>query len=58
MAPDSICYFFEGPGDAVASNGDLVEDNGGLNPAYKGRPVTVIGLSANPQLRQRGGLIL
>lgn len=58
MAPDSICYFFEGAGDAVASNGDLVEANGGLNPAYKGRPVTVIGLSANPHLRQRGGLIL
>lgn len=58
MAPDSICYFFEGEGDAVASNGDLVEDSGALNPTYKGRPVTLIGLSANPHLRQHGGLIL
>lgn len=58
MAPDSICYFFEGKGDAVASNGDLVEDSGALNPAYKGRPVSVIGLTANAHLRVPGGLIL
>lgn len=58
MAPDSICYFFEGQGDAVASNGDLVESSGGLNPAYKGRPVAVIGVVANAQLRVPGGLIL
>lgn len=58
MAPDGICWFFEGPGDAVASNGDLVESDGSLNPAYKGRRVTLLGLSANPLLRERGGLIL
>lgn len=58
MAPDGICWFFEGPGDAVASNGDLVESDGSLNPAYKGRRVSLLGLSANPLLRERGGLIL
>lgn len=58
MAPDSICWFFEGEGDAVASNGDIVQADGSLNPAYRGRPVTLMGLSANPLLRVPGGLIL
>lgn len=58
MAPDSIAYFFEGTGDAVASNGDVVQADGSLNPSYKDRPVTVIGLAANPQLRIPHGLIL
>lgn len=58
MAPDGICWFFEGEGDAVASNGDIVQADGSLNPAYRGRPVTLLGLSANPLLRVPGGLIL
>lgn len=58
MAPDSICWFFEGDGDVVASNGDIVLPDGSLNPAYRGRPVTLLGLSANPLLRVPGGLIL
>jgi uncharacterized protein len=58
MAPDSICWFFEGDGEVVASNGDIVQPDGSLNPAYRGRPVTLLGLSANPLLRVPGGLIL
>jgi DUF917 family protein len=58
MAPDGICWFFGGEGDAVASNGDIVQADGSLNPAYRGRPVTLLGLSANPLLRESGGLIL
>ena len=58
MAPAGICWFFEGAGDAVASNGDLVQPDGSLSPAYRGRPVTLLGLVANPLLRERGGLIL
>lgn len=58
MAPDSICWFFEGAGDAVASNGDIVLASGGLNPAYSRRPVALIGLVADHHLRQPGGLIL
>jgi len=58
MAPDGICWFFEGEGDAVASNGDIVQADGSLNPAYRGRPATLLGLSANPLLRVPGGLIL
>lgn len=62
MAPDGIAYFFEvgagEPGQAVASNGDLLNPDGTLKPQYKDRPVTVLGLSANPLLREPGGLIL
>lgn len=58
MAPDSLCWFFEGEGDAVASNGDLVQPDGRLNPAYRGRPVTLLGLPAAAPLRVPGGLIL
>lgn len=65
MAPDGIAYFFEADagrvghaGDAVASNGDLLQPDGSLNPVYKDRKVTVLGLSANPLLREPGGLIL
>lgn len=62
MAPDGIAYFFEADaghaGDAVASNGDLLQPDGTLNPVYKDRKVTLLGLSANPILREPGGLIL
>jgi hypothetical protein len=58
LAPDSISYFVLGKGQAVFSNGDLVQDDGSLNPAVKGRKVVVLGLSANPVLRKPNGLIL
>lgn len=58
MAPDSICWFFQGEGDAVASNGDLVQPDGRLNPAYRGRPVVLLGLPAADPLRVADGLIL
>lgn len=62
MAPDSIAYFFDvgpdGQGQAVASNGDLLNPDGSLNPAFKDRPVTVLGLAANAHLRVPNGLIL
>lgn len=58
MAPDGIAYFVEGPGQAVFSNGDLLQSDGTLNPAVKGRPVALLGLSADPVLREKNGLIL
>lgn len=58
MAPDGIAYFALGKGQAVFSNGDLVQDDGSLNPAIKGRELVLLGLSANPALRVPGGLIL
>ncbi|MEO4046623.1 DUF917 domain-containing protein [Pseudomonas sp. CAU 1711] len=58
MAPDSLAYFVGGPGQKVFSNGDLVMEDGSLNPAVRGRPVTVLGIEASPALRQPGGLIL
>jgi DUF917 family protein len=58
MAPDSIAYFALGQGQAVFSNGDLVEADGSLSPAIQGREVVVLGLAANQALRRPGGLIL
>lgn len=58
MAPDSISYFVLGKGQAVFSNGDLVQDDGTLSPDIKGRKVVVLGMAANPNLRIPGGLIL
>ena len=58
MAPDSIAYFVEGAGQAVYSNGDLVQADGSLNPALKGRKVTLLGLAADAALRVPKGLIL
>jgi DUF917 family protein len=58
MAPDSISYFVEGEGQAVYSNGDLVLPDGSLNPAVRQRKVTVLGIQADPALREQGGLIL
>lgn len=58
MAPDSLAYFVEGPGQQVFSNGDLVQDDGSLNPILKGRKITLIGLAADRALSEPGGLIL
>ncbi|MGH6646346.1 DUF917 domain-containing protein [Aquabacterium sp.] len=58
LAPDGIAYFVEGAGQSVFSNGDLVLSDGSLNPAVKGRQVTLLGLSANAALRIPDGLIL
>ncbi len=58
MAPDSLCYFVEGPGQQVYSNGDLVQKDGTLTPSVRGRKVALLGLKSDPALRQPGGLIL
>ncbi|MDP3847270.1 MAG: DUF917 domain-containing protein [Pseudomonas sp.] len=58
MAPDSIAYFVEGPGNAVLSNGDVVQADGSISPALQQRRVTLLAWQAEPQLREPGGLIL
>lgn len=58
MAPDSLAYFVEGPGQAVYSNGDLVLADGSLNPEVRQRTVTLLAWQADPALRTPGGLIL
>ncbi|MBB3104370.1 DUF917 domain-containing protein [Azomonas macrocytogenes] len=58
LAPDSLAYFVEGPGQAVYSNGDLVLANGELAPEVKQRTVTLLAWQADPALRIPGGLIL
>ncbi|WP_046167156.1 DUF917 domain-containing protein [Chromobacterium vaccinii] len=55
-APDAICYFVEGDGQHVFSNGDLSGDDHGLDPAVRGRKAAVIALPAAAPLRK--GLIL
>ncbi|WP_027796846.1 DUF917 domain-containing protein [Paraburkholderia acidipaludis] len=57
LAPDSVAYFVEGEGQSIFTNGDLVQDNGKLNPAIGKRPVTLIAWRAEPELR-KPGLIL
>jgi uncharacterized protein len=57
LAPDSVAYFVEGEGQSIFTNGDLVQDNGRLNPAIGKRPVTLIGWRAEPELT-KAGLIL
>lgn len=57
LAPDSVAYFVEGEGQSIFTNGDLVQDNGALNPAIGKRPVTLIAWRAEPELR-KPGLIL
>ncbi|MFT0168624.1 DUF917 family protein [Paraburkholderia mimosarum] len=54
LAPDSVAYFVDGEGQSIFSNGDLVLDNGSLNPAIGKRPVTLIAWRAEPALRQPG----
>lgn len=58
LAPDSLAYFVEGPGQAVYSNGDLVLADGSLNPEVRQRTVTLLAWQADPALRTPGGLIL
>lgn len=58
MAPDSIAWFVEGGTENVYSNGDLVQADGSLNPALKQRRVSLIGIVADPAIRQPGGEIL
>jgi len=56
VAPDSIAYFVEGKGQAVYSNGDLVLDNGQLNPTVKDRKIVLLAWQADRALTH--GLIL
>jgi DUF917 family protein len=61
MAPDSIAYFLEnvtnedGSPQYVASNGDLVDQVGNILPKYANARVTVIGIPADPVLRETKG---
>jgi hypothetical protein len=57
LAPDSVACFVGGEGQSVFSNGDLVNNDGSLNPAIGKRPVTLIAWRAEAQLR-KPGLIL
>ena len=54
MAPDSVAYFVGGEGQSIFSNGDLVQDDGSLNPAIGKRPVTLIAWRAEAELRKPG----
>lgn len=56
MAPDSLNYFVAGDGQAVYSNGDLMDDNE-LVPSVRGRCFSVIGVEAAAPLRERNGII-
>ncbi|MCP2084223.1 UNVERIFIED_ORG: DUF917 family protein [Paraburkholderia sediminicola] len=57
LSPDSVAYFVGGEGQSIYSNGDLVQDDGSLNPAIGKRPVTLIAWRAEAELR-KPGLIL
>jgi hypothetical protein len=57
LSPDSVAYFVGGEGQSIFSNGDLVQDDGSLNPAVGKRPVTLIAWRAKAELR-KPGLIL
>lgn len=58
MAPDSIAYFVEGPGTAVFSNGDVVQEHGGISPELRQRKVTLLAWQAQAPLLEENGLIL
>lgn len=58
MAPDGICYFVEGDGQHVYSNGDLVQTDGSIVPSVQGRKVVLLGLKADKALRKPDGLVL
>jgi DUF917 family protein len=58
LAPDCVAYFVEGGEQAIFTNGDLVAEDGSLNPAVRGRKVTLLAWEAEPELREAGGLIL
>ncbi|AOK06778.1 DUF917 domain-containing protein [Burkholderia sp. AU28942] len=58
LSPDSIAYFVGGDGQSIFTNGDLLMDDGSLNPAVGKRPVTLLAWRADPELSRPGGLIL
>ena len=51
MAPDSIAYFVHDE-RKIYSNGDIVTADGKLAEGLKGRAATVIGIAAQPALRE------
>lgn len=57
MAPDSVAYFVAGAGQNVFSNGDLAQAGGQPNPQACGRPFYVLGLPAEPALRDPRSLM-
>ncbi|WP_041796006.1 DUF917 domain-containing protein [Pararhodospirillum photometricum] len=58
MAPDSIAYFLEGKGQAVYTNGDLIQSNGTLDPSVMNRRASLLAWRAEAPLTEPGGLIL
>ncbi|MEM5369670.1 DUF917 domain-containing protein [Paraburkholderia azotifigens] len=54
LAPDSIAYYVGGEGQSIFSNGDLVQDDGTLNPAIGKRPVTLIAWRAEAEISKPG----
>lgn len=58
LAPDSVAYFVEGDGQSIFTNGDLVMEDGSLNPVVGKRKVTLIGWEAEAPLTVPDGLIL
>lgn len=58
LSPDSVAYFVGGEGQSIFTNGDLLMDDGSLNPAVGKRPVTLLAWRADPELGRPGGLIL
>ncbi|KND56840.1 Conservative hypothetical protein probably involved in hydantoin, pyrimidine utilization [Candidatus Burkholderia verschuerenii] len=54
LAPDSIAYFVGGNGQSIFSNGDLVQENGRLNPEIGERPVTLIAWPAMTAIQKPG----
>lgn len=52
MAPDSIAFFVEEGDQRVASNGDLVNDDGSIKKEFQGKTVSVIGIAADASLRR------
>jgi DUF917 family protein len=54
LSPDSVAYFVGGEGQSIFSNGDLVKDDGSLNPVIGKRPVTLIAWRAEAELRKPG----
>lgn len=58
LSPDSVAYFVGGGGQSIFTNGDLVMEDGSLNPAIGKRPVTLLAWRADPELCRPNGLIL
>ncbi len=54
MAPDSLAYFVEGPGQSIYSNGDLLTADGKIREDLLNRKVSLIGIAAELVLTEPG----